>query len=242
MVKHNWMSVSAKVFGLAVLCAACHREDSAANSDAATPKALDQALIARANAGDSQAQVQVGIWALDKAMRPAEYREAAEWFRKAAESGNAEAQCRLGTLYQAGRGVAQDYTNALLWLQKAAAQNFPTALYDLGDMYGTGRGVPVDRKTAAQYFRQAAELGHTYAQFNMARRCAEGQGVATNFIEAWKWYDLAQSGGIASAADGKRSVEQRLTSSELEQARSAADALRKQLGPSAASGAKSLAR
>jgi len=96
-------------------------------------------------------------------------------------------------------------------------------------MYGTGQGVAQDPQTAVRYLRQAAELGNVYAQFNMARRCAEGQGIATNLLEAWKWYDLAESGGIPSAQEPKRAVEARLTPPELAEARRAVEEVRKQL-------------
>jgi localization factor PodJL len=187
-----------------------------------------KAVAARASAGDPQAQLQMGIWGLEKAIRPGEYREAGEWLRKAAEAGIAEAQYRLGTLYQSGRLAGQDPTNTVFWLEKAAAQRHVAALYNLGSMYGTGRGVIRDPQAAVRYFRQAAELGDAYAQFNLARRCEEGQGTATDLVEAWKWYELAASGGIASANDGKRALESRLTRQQLEQARRAAEEFRKQ--------------
>jgi len=187
-----------------------------------------KAAAARASAGDPQAQLQMGIWGLEKAMRPNEYREAGEWLRKAAEAGIPEAQYRLGTLYQSGRLVGQDPTNAVFWLEKAATQRHVAALYNLGSMYGTGRGVTRDPAVAVRYFRQAAELGDAYAQYNLARRCEDGQGTATDLVEAWKWYELAASGGIASAKDGKHVLEARLTRQQLEQARQSTEVFRKQ--------------
>jgi TPR repeat protein len=187
-----------------------------------------KAVAARASAGDPQAQLQIGIWGLEEAIRPGEYREAGEWLRKAAEAGIAEAQYRLGTLYQSGRLAGQDPTNTLFWLEKAAAQHHVAALYNLGSMYGTGRGVTIDPQVAVRYFRQAAELGDAYAQYNLARRCEEGQGTALDLVEAWKWYALAASGGIPSADDGKHALESRLPPQQLEQARRAVEEFRKQ--------------
>ena len=190
---------------------------------------VDQKAVAsRASAGDPQAQLQMGIWGLEKAIRPADYGEAGEWLRKAADEGIADAQYRLGTLYQSGRLAGQDPTNTVFWLEKAAAQRHVAALYNLGSMYGTGRGVTRDPQVAVCYFRQAAELGDAYAQYNLARRCEEGQGTATDLVEAWKWYALAASGGIPSANDGKHALESRLTPQQLEQARRAVEEFRKQ--------------
>ena len=54
-------------------------------------------------------------------------KEAARWFRKAAELGLAEAQNNLGTLYFKGEGVAKDRSEALKWYRKAAAQGCAAA-------------------------------------------------------------------------------------------------------------------
>ena len=197
-------------------------------TDAGRTHVDPKAVAVRASAGDPQAQLQMGIWGLEKAMRPGEYREAGDWLRKAAEAGIADAQYRLGTLYQSGRLAGQDPTNAVSWFEKAAAQRHVAALYNLGSMYGTGRGVTRDPLVAVRYFRQAAELGDAYAQYNLARRCEEGQGTATDLVEAWKWYALAASGGIPSANDGKHALESRLTPQQLEQARRAVEEFRKQ--------------
>jgi hypothetical protein len=49
-----------------------------------------------------------------------DYRQAAAWYRKAAEQGNADAQFNLGYLYDKGQGVPQDYAQAAAWYRKAA--------------------------------------------------------------------------------------------------------------------------
>lgn len=195
-------------------------DGQANNAPSATLSEADQkAVAAKAAAGDVQAQLQMGKWGIDKALRPAEYRAAADWLQKAADAGNAEAQYQLGALYQAGRLSGQDPTNAVYWLEKAAAQHHVAALYNLGTMYGTGRGAKMDPPTAVRYFREAAELGDAYAQYNLARRCEDGHGTPRDLVEAWKWYSLAGSGGLPSANDGKRALEARLSPEQLDQAR-----------------------
>jgi TPR repeat protein len=49
-------------------------------------------------------------------------REAAKWYRKAAEKLSKEAQFRLGMMYKEGRGVEKDQTQAWKWLVKAAVK------------------------------------------------------------------------------------------------------------------------
>ena len=190
------------------------------------PPVDTNAVVARAVAGDHEAELQVGLWTLDSALRPAQYREAEQWLHKAAEAGVAEAQFRLGTLYQSGRVPDPGNTNALSWFQKAAAQHHVGALFNLGSMYGTGQGVTRDLQAAVRYFREAAELGDAYAQFNMARRYAEGQGMPTNLVEGWKWYALAELGGITSAHEAKKALESQLTAAQLDQARRGVEEVR----------------
>lgn len=53
---------------------------------------------------------------------PRDYREAAEWFRKAAEQGFAPSQCNPGILYMNGSGVPLSYVEAYKWFSLAAGQ------------------------------------------------------------------------------------------------------------------------
>jgi uncharacterized protein len=58
---------------------------------------------------------------------PQDGKEAAEWYRKAAEKGNVAAQYRLGVVYANGYGVEQDMKEAEKWYKKAAMQGFQPA-------------------------------------------------------------------------------------------------------------------
>jgi TPR repeat protein len=48
-----------------------------------------------------------------------DYRQAAEWFRRAAEQNCAQAQFNLGVLYQTGLGVPLNYGEAYKWFTLA---------------------------------------------------------------------------------------------------------------------------
>ncbi len=66
-----------------------------------------------AEAGDAEAQVNVGeIFERGLGSEP-NYEAAAIWYQRAAEQGNARAQFNLGTLYEQGLGVEQDRMQAL---------------------------------------------------------------------------------------------------------------------------------
>ena len=49
-----------------------------------------------------------------------DHKEAAKWYRKAAEQGDANAQELVGLMYDQGKGVNQDYKEAVEWYPKAA--------------------------------------------------------------------------------------------------------------------------
>ena len=51
-----------------------------------------------------------------------DYREAAKWFRKAADQGHAKAQYMLGNMYAVGRGMPRDDLRAHMWLNLSAAK------------------------------------------------------------------------------------------------------------------------
>ena len=72
-----------------------------------------------AEAGDAEAQANVGeIYERGLGGEP-NYQAAALWYEKAAKQGNSRAQFNLGTLYEQGQGVTRDKLEALNWYRKA---------------------------------------------------------------------------------------------------------------------------
>ena len=149
-------------------------------------------LQRRAEAGDSEAQFQMGN-AYDFGQGVAVNRvEAGKWYRLAAENGHAAAQNNLGSLYQNGAGVAQDYKVARAWYEKSAAQSYPMAWNSLGYMYDFGLGVETNAQRAVEYYGKAAEKGDAYGMLNLGVSYSLGSGVSQNLVEAYKWLDLAR--------------------------------------------------
>ena len=88
---------------------------------AQTPEETD-ALRARAEAGDAEAQNLLGIMYDYGLSVPQDDAEAARWFRLAADQGHAESQYELGGRYWTGEGVPQDYVQAHTWYNLAASR------------------------------------------------------------------------------------------------------------------------
>ncbi|MDA7673993.1 sel1 repeat family protein, partial [Akkermansiaceae bacterium] len=78
----------------------------------------------RAEAGDAEAQQELGRMYASGNGVPQDYSEAVKWFRMAAEQGDARGQHRLGVMYELGYGVPQDYAEATKWIRKSAEQNY----------------------------------------------------------------------------------------------------------------------
>ncbi len=92
---------------------------------------------------------------------PKDYKEAANWYRKAADQGDANSQWNLGIQYETGRGVLQNYKLAAEWYRKAADQGYIPAQFKLSRAYEKGQGVPQDYAEA--YFWLAVVAADTTA-------------------------------------------------------------------------------
>jgi TPR repeat protein len=90
------------------------------------------ALRARAEAGDAEAQFNLGTVYADGEGVPQDDAEAARWFRLAADQGHANAQTNLGIMYRYGVGVPQDRAEAVRWFRLAADQGLGEAQNNLG--------------------------------------------------------------------------------------------------------------
>lgn len=87
--------------------------------DRADYKSALRVWMPAAEAGDPEAQTNVGeIFEKGLGDEP-NYEAAAHWYRQAAEQGYGRAQFNLGTLYEQGLGVPQDTVTALNWYRRA---------------------------------------------------------------------------------------------------------------------------
>lgn len=211
----------------AVFITACSSRDERANNAAATDAPALPPFAetkAKAEGGDAPAQSALGeIYAEGKQVRQ-DYKQAAEWYRKAAEQGIAKAQFNLGGLYDIGQGVPADEAEAVKWHQKAAEQGHAAAQYTLAGMYGMGRGVPPNPKEALRWYQRGAEQGDELAQFNLAERYERGSNVVQDLSEAYKWHSLAAERGLPDALTARDHLRKRMSSTQLAEARKRIDA------------------
>jgi TPR repeat protein len=120
---------------------------------------IDASLLARANAGDVAAQVQVGdCYAAGKGVAQ-DYVQAAAWYRKAADKGDIGGEIHLASLYRDGsKKFPRDMVQAASWYRKAAEQGDASAQGILGVLYSIGQGVPRNDVEAYYWLDLAAAV------------------------------------------------------------------------------------
>ena len=74
-----------------------------------------------AEAGDPEAQFNLGLLYYDGLGVPQSYSDAARWFRRSADQGYEKAQLNLGAMYGVGKGMHKNYVEAYTWLSLCAA-------------------------------------------------------------------------------------------------------------------------
>ena len=86
-------------------------------------------------------------------------REAASWFRRAAEQGDAFGQFNYAVALTKGLGVAVDLPQAVEWYRRAAEGGHYPSQARLGYCYAKGLGTAVDRIEAFVWLSAAAQHG-----------------------------------------------------------------------------------
>jgi len=97
---------------------------------------------------------------------PQDERQAAHYYKLAADEGHAGAQFVLGLTYAKGSGVLpQDDREAVRLFKLAAEQGDDWAQYSLGLFYAEGLGgLPQDEREAARLFKLASDQGLAQAK------------------------------------------------------------------------------
>ena len=127
-------------------------------------------LETMAAGGDPDSQFQLGVQYLyGTGDTPKDASKAAEWFRKAMESGHVPAIREYGILVASGEGVEADPEEGARILGRAADDLDPSAMYHLGLMYEKGIGVPLDLQKAVRMLAYAASMGFPGAEVDADR-------------------------------------------------------------------------
>jgi hypothetical protein len=141
----------------------------------------DAAVLAKANAGDAAAQVQAG----ESYAAAHDLKQAAAWYRKAAEQGNVAGEIHLAELYRdGGKGWERDATQAAAWYRKAAEQGDAGAQGTLGMLYTLGQGVQRSDVEAYYWLDLAAAVKGPKQEQYAANRQNVGTRITADELEA----------------------------------------------------------
>jgi TPR repeat protein len=180
-------------------------------------------LIARANQGDVEAQVELGriyVWRTDlksdgSGRLKANLDEAFRWLTAAAKQGSLRGKAMLAGLYSSSDFDRRNDSIAARLFVEVARSGDPdielvrAAQYALGRLLyqectgplisldcGPNETSPYrDYSAAARWFELAAKSGHRDAQFQLATMYENGRGVPQDFTEAANLYRAAAEAG-----------------------------------------------
>ena len=198
----NWYAVVITICCLAG-CSDSSNTGKPKESPTLTAEQALEVMTRKAEAGDPQAQFELGNRYDNGDGVTKNASKAMEWYRKAAEKGNGSAQYRLGVSYMHGNGIAADLALGMMWLQKASEQGDTEALQELGqvydDEYDYQRGESKNAFKAAEWYQKAAERGSASAQIYLGVAYFLGKGVPKDDVQAVAWWRKAAEQGNADA-------------------------------------------
>ena len=117
------------------------------------------ALRRRAEAGEADAQYELGCKYYEGDSVARDYAEALKWYRKAAAQDHNSGLCDVGYCYRNGTGVKQDYAKAIPFYRQAAEQGCPTGAYWLAVAYENGEGVKKNLAQARRWYGISRDRG-----------------------------------------------------------------------------------
>ena len=130
---------------------------------------------------------------------PLDKKQAATWFKKAAQAGHAKAQWYLGRMYAKGDGVAKNTAVAINYLQQANSNGQEEAAYDLAMLFLDNGGDKPDYTKAAQWLTTSAKNDNARAAFQLGKLAVDGKLDNYDPQQAEKWLRLASDLGIDEA-------------------------------------------
>ncbi len=191
----NPLSVLALTAFLSVTCSA----QGAAPGGAGPAAGIDPSLMAKAEAGNREAEFVVGTKYELGAQVKKDPAQAAIWYRKAADKGDVRAEHSLGILYEFGNGVPANPEIAVAWYRKSAESGFAPAQFSLGLCYAHGKGVPQSYQQAISWYESAAQQKNTDALLNLAYIYQNGVGVKPSESRSLDYLRQAADAGSADA-------------------------------------------
>ena len=189
------------LFNSVVLAQQDRFESGLASKDRGHYATALRAWLPMAEAGNAEAQNNVGYMYEEGLGVPQNYLLAMNWYRQAADNGLAEAQHNMGMLYHHGYGVAENLGEAFRWFKMAADQELAESEYMLALAFENGEGTELDYLEAKRLFLSAARKNYVPAQLMYAFMLQAGEGGDSEPFSAYVWGKIAELNGSDAAID-----------------------------------------
>jgi TPR repeat protein len=145
---------------------------------------IDPGLLTKATSGDQAALVAVGEKYDAGVDVPQDLKQAADWYRKAAEMGSIAGEVHLAGLYRDGRGVVRDKSQAAELYRKAAEQGDAGAQGTLAMLYVMGQGVQQSDVEAYYWLDLASAVKTSRQDQYIANRQNVGARITVEELQA----------------------------------------------------------
>lgn len=174
-----------------------------------TTEYVEEVLLNEAEAGDANAQFELGtlyeddvydLYGSDEIDFKKDLKQAQTWFRRAADQGHIGAQFGLGRL------ALPNHDAAFYWFHKAALQNNSDAQVNIGEMYLQGLGVTQNDDEGAKWIEKGALQGHPIGLYEYGMLLANGRGLEQNLSKALLAFNLAAKAGVPEAKSTLRRI------------------------------------
>ncbi|MBL4803097.1 MAG: sel1 repeat family protein [Emcibacter sp.] len=148
--------------------------------------------LTRANAGDKEAQFELGEYYHKK---KGQHPKAVKWYEAAANNGHGNAAFKMGREYISDGPIAKDIAKAVVWYKKSDDLGFLPAQRQLANIYFSQKAGHLNYREGLKYYHLAAARNDPSAQFSIGRAYANGFGVEQNFDAALEWITKATKVG-----------------------------------------------
>lgn len=154
----------------------------------------DPHLVRRAEAGDPEAQTDLGVFYSERIPEPGAAETAEMWLGRAAAQNHPNAKHNLGVLFhQLSDQHEQNWDRALNWFWQAAQDGFLPSIYIVANvLWNAGK-----RDQALVLFDKAARQGHPESQGALARAHLMRE-TEEGYRQARYWAELAAPHNVAS--------------------------------------------
>ncbi len=198
----------------------------------ALPAAIgSEQLRSAAEAGNADAQYEVGVRFAEGRGVPRDLPKAALWLERAARQGLPPAQYRYGRLAEKGEGMSKDVAIARRYYEQAAAAGNVQSMHNLGVLYADGAFGQADLPAALNWFRKAAEHGVKDSQYNLGIFHARGISVPKDPAQSYIWFSLAAAQGDTDAATKRDQIGAKLDAAKVQSLKADAAAWKPKAAP-----------